>query len=397
MPAALLRTLRLDLGDVMRFDRALLSTLALLGLAVTLSAQVVPTTRRVPVPRTIAPRTGEANAPAPPARGPVRVAVRLTDAPVLAAAGPNSLLTGGALTPAQRTAYAASLRARQQALTAQIQAAGGRVVASLTNVANVLIVEIDATRAKQLATLPGVTSVRTVPNYQKALSETVPYVGATAAQLAGLTGAGVRVAVLDSGIDYTHRNLGGPGTTPAFLAAYGTSAASIENKVVTPSTGFPTAKVPQGYDFIGEVWPTGPRGFSDADLAPDPNPIDREGHGTHVADIIGGFTSSPPHAGVAPGSLLHAIKVCSTVGVTCNGTATLQGMEYATGRNPITGAAVTPARVINLSLGLDFGQQEDDLTEATNVAARAGFIVVAAAGTPPTGLTSSGRPRQARR
>jgi subtilisin family serine protease len=42
---------------------------------------------------------------------------------------------------------------------------------------------------------------------------------AAALHAVGATGAGVKIAVIDSGIDYTHRNLGGPGTTAAYLAA----------------------------------------------------------------------------------------------------------------------------------------------------------------------------------
>jgi minor extracellular serine protease Vpr len=47
-----------------------------------------------------------------------------------------------------------------------------------------------------------------------------------------------------------------------------------------------------GYDFVGSVWPNGPE-------MPDPDPLDdgpEAGHGTHVADIIGGV------GGVAPAS-----------------------------------------------------------------------------------------------
>ncbi len=54
-----------------------------------------------------------------------------------------------------------------------------------------------------------------------ALSETVPYIGAADVQANGFDGSGIRVAVLDSGIDYTHANFAGPGTLAAYEAAYG--------------------------------------------------------------------------------------------------------------------------------------------------------------------------------
>lgn len=89
---------------------------------------------------------------------------------------------------------------------------------------------------------------------------------------------------------------------------------------------FPTAKVIDGYDFVGEVWPNGPE-------APDPDPIDFEGHGTHVADSIGGRSADGLHKGVAPGASLLAVKVCSAVSSSCSGIALIQGMEFAVNPN----------------------------------------------------------------
>src|SRR5204862_58319 len=74
----------------------------------------------------------------------------------------------------------------------------------------------------------------------------------------GLTGRGVRVAVMDTGIDFDHPDLGG---------CFGRGC-----------------RVEKGYDFVGDA-------FNGDDLspivAPDPIPDDCNGHGTHVAGIIG--------------------------------------------------------------------------------------------------------------
>ena len=101
----------------------------------------------------------------------------------------------------------------------------------------------------------------------------------------GVTGDGVTVAVLESGIDYTHANLGGHGTQEAYEAAYGADPSDPLN--TTTDDLFPTTKVLGGFNFVGESWPDGP-------LAPDPDPIDFNGHGTHVADIIGGQNGVAP-------------------------------------------------------------------------------------------------------
>src|SRR6185312_11755580 len=132
---------------------------------------------------------------------------------------------------------------------------------------------------EQIALIPGVAKVRPVINYEMTLSETVPYVGGAAVQQTGIDGKGITVAVLDSGIDYTHRNLGGAGTLAAYAAAHGGAAG---DPLSTTLDGlFPTDKVIGGFDFVGEGWPTTAR-------TEDPDPIDFQGHGTHVADIIAG-------------------------------------------------------------------------------------------------------------
>lgn len=260
---------------------------------------------------------------------------------------------------------------RQQAavLSTALQLdASAQLLGQVNKALNAVMLEIDATALPTLATNPAVLSIHPVMNYALALSETVPYIGGQAVQALGYDGAGVSVAVLDSGIDYTHANLGGPGTLAAYEAAYGASITDTLN--TTLDDLFPTAKVVGGYDFLGELWAGEPGDV----LAPDPDPIDYEGHGTHVADIIGGGR------GVAPAVDLYAVKVCSAIATSCSGIALLQAMDFAldpNGDDDISDAV----DVINLSLGSDYGTAEDDdLTRAVEFASAYGVIVVAAAG-----------------
>ncbi|MGE5346165.1 MAG: S8 family serine peptidase, partial [Acidithiobacillales bacterium] len=319
--------------------------------------------------------------PAGQAKGLVQVIVGLSDPPLAKAIGPNAKRTGITWNRAQQRAYLAQLKSRQDAVMAQVRAMGGTELASLSKAHNAVIVQVDAKRLAEIAQLPGVTTVRPVINYQEALSETVPYIGAAALQAAGVDGTGTRVAVLDSGIDYTHYNLGGPGTLAAYTDCYGASPSDPINKELPPPPCvYPTDKVIGGYDFVGEAWPNGP-------LAPDPNPIGAPvagvfpgvdgSHGTHVADIIGG--KNVGHVGVAPGTELYAVKVCSSVSTACSGIALLQGMEFALDPNG-DGDISDAVDVVNMSLGSNYGQFEDDLSEASSIASQFGVVVVAAAG-----------------
>ncbi|KAK1963991.1 serine endopeptidase [Colletotrichum sublineola] len=98
---------------------------------------------------------------------------------------------------------------------------------------------------------------------------------------AGVLGKGAKVAVIDTGILYTHEALGG---------GFG--------------EGF---KVAGGYDFVGDgSWP-----MEGEVKNPDADPLDLLGHGTHVAGIIAGKSSFL--TGVAPEATLYAYKVFGAV------------------------------------------------------------------------------------
>ncbi len=299
------------------------------------------------------------------AKGPVNVVIRLNDPPLAVAAGPQAKQKGPRLTAAAQKAHVRRLAQRQQAVLTEVRRHGGTVQARLTKALNAVCATVDAKALPQLAGLNTVTSIGPIADYELDLSTTVPHIGAATLHGLGVDGSGVRVAVLDTGVDYTHKNLGGPGTTAAYAAAYANPNA------IEPGT-FPTAKVVGGFDFVGEVWPGGP-------LAPDPDPIDANGHGTHVADIIAGASLDGTHRGVAPGATLYAFKVCSAVAGSCSGVAILQGLEAALDPNfdDDTSDAVD---VVNLSLGAAYGQIQDDSALAVQNVVDFGVVVVASAG-----------------
>ncbi len=317
--------------------------------------------------------------------GPVRVVVRLNDKPLLAVVGNKK--TGLIMTGDQQRAYSADLSAKQSAVMAQIAAVGGTEIARVNKALNAVIAEVDATQVSKIESIAGVYSVRTAVDYEFDLSQTVPYIGAAAVQALGYDGTGIRVAVLDSGIDYTHKNLGGPGTTAFYTQCYGTppNPANPAGEAGQPRNAAPVGacanyfgpsapKVIGGYDFLGEL-----QGANGNPAKLDPNPIDFQGHGTHVADIIAGLSADGSHKGVAPGAKLYAVKVCSAVSTSCNGVALIQGMEFAVDPNR-DGDVSDAVDVVNMSLGQGYGQREDDLSYASALAADFGVVIVVSAG-----------------
>jgi subtilisin family serine protease len=329
------------------------------------------------------------------ARGPVQVWVSFDQDSLaqhrakLAAAGNErqrvlAAKPGGETVSAESATVRAAMSAQRSAIRAQHAEASARLaglgaseLARVSVAHNAVAVRVDAAQLGSIAAMPGVVRVRPVINYELHLAETVPYVGGAALQAAGFDGTGVRVAVLDSGADFTHRNLGGPGTVADFTTCY--AQANVAPSGPCAALFGPAApKVIGGHDFVGENWPNTTGGVTE----PDPNPIARAntgGHGTHVADIIAGRSADGTHKGMAPKAKILAVKVCSAVATSCSGVALLQGVDFALDPNG-DGDIGDAVDVMNLSLGSDYGQIEDDLTLALTNAVNAGVMVVASAG-----------------
>ena len=114
-------------------------------------------------------------------------------------------------------------------------------------------------------------------------------------------------------------------------------------------------------------------------LADDPSPADEYGHGTHVAGIIAGArtsTTSLYPSGIAPGVQLINIRVLGDNGAGFTSDV-IAGIDWA-----VANRSRYNIRVINLSLGHPVMEPAatDPLCEAVRRAVNAGIVVVAAAG-----------------
>jgi len=204
---------------------------------------------------------------------------------------------------------------------------------------------------------------------QKAKVNSATFIGAEAAYALGFRGEGMRVGVLDTGVDYTHSMLGGSGDKADFEA--------IDPSAPTPL--FPNSKVVGGIDLTGTEF-NAASPFNDKRLPrPDANPMDEAGHGTHVAGTVAGKGDGVnSYDGVAPEAQIYAIKVFGKEGSTMDAVV-IAGFEYAADPN----GDLNPddqLDVINLSLGGGFGQPQILYTEAVRNLSRAGTLVVASAG-----------------
>src|SRR5690606_20980630 len=317
------------------------------------------------------------------AEGAVEVTVRLAE-PAIAEVVPEGAVAESTLpSKSAQRGKTAKVEAQQESFVSSARKLGAKKLGSTQLAANLVVIEVDASKLDDIAALDNVVSVNPLNRYEKhesdevvsgSLAQAIDYVDARGLHDAGFDGEGVRVAVLDSGIDYTHVNLGGPGdqsVTDACMAG----AAAAPTGDCADLFGPDAPKVKGGFDFVGDGWPN-------SALAPDPNPIDsgpEGGHGTHVGDIIGGHSADGTHKGIAPGVALYAVKVCSAVSTACSGVAMLQGLDWALDPNG-DGDISDAVDVVNMSLGSSYGQDQDDSSFASDNLVRAGIVVVASAG-----------------
>ncbi len=205
---------------------------------------------------------------------------------------------------------------------------------------------------------------------QAAITHTsVQFIGADKAQARGISGQGMRIGIIDTGIDYTHAMFGGAGTPEAYKAVDPTK----------DNPAFPTAKVVGGIDLVGTEYDSDSADFSKRTPHADRNPLDEAGHGSHVAGTIAGHGDGiNTYDGVAPDAVLFAIKVFGKSGSTGDASV-VAGLEFAADPNSDLNFD-DQLDVVNLSLGGSFGSPHIIYAEAMMNLSKAGTVVVASAG-----------------
>lgn len=230
---------------------------------------------------------------------------------------------------------------------------------------------------------------------------------------AGFTGKGVRIGVIDTGLDYTHADFGGPGTQDAYDLAYGE-----KGREPAPAGTFDEAKFLGGYDFAGYNYDaSGDTPGTSLLPSPDANPIDSldsigSGHGTHVAGTAAGYGVLPDGTtfdgdystltdladwtvgpGTAPEAGLYALKVFGDLGGSTN--VVVNALEWAADPDG-DGNLDDRLDVVNLSLGSDGTPADDPETLFIDQLSRLGTLSVVSSGNAGDVTDVGGAPGSAR-
>ncbi len=262
------------------------------------------------------------------------------------------------------------IRSAQTSLRAQLAQRNVPVTGAVQTLLNAIFVRVTEEEAARLRGLPGVKRVAWVRPVRHHLDRAVDLVNATAAWSAAggpqNAGAGVKIAIIDSGIDHTH--------------------AAFNDPALAAPEGFPKGN---GDYTNGKIIVA--RSYVDQLPNPDDTtPRDRNGAGTAAAMIAAGVRNSGPAGtitGVAPKAWLGNYKIFGSTGIndTTRGTLVIQALEDAfnDGMDIAVLPLGDPATYDPLERDADpavCGGDCDVRAQAVEAAIRKGLTVVVSAG-----------------
>lgn len=294
---------------------------------------------------------GPALVPAQPVPG--HYIVELTEEPLVLAAKSG----GPRLAAGDRRA---AVRQQQRNVRRRLAARRAAVYGSVERVANALLVRLAGDEAAALASLPGVKRVRPVRWIRLNLDHALPLhrVPETWANLGGqdLAGAGVKIGIIDTGIDVSH---------PAF-----------QDPSLPMPDGFPRANQRSDLEFTSNKVIVARSYLRLLGSVQDISARDTDGHGTAVAMAAAGMpvaTAEGLISGVAPKAYLGSYNVFDRTGGRTRDDVVLKAFDDA---------VADGMDVVNLSLGSVFAPRPQDelFTAAVERATALGTVVVVAAG-----------------
>ncbi len=332
-------------------------------------------------------------------KGPQTVFVQLTGQ---GAADASTAAKGqGKDKAAQKAAANAAKQAAKGKADAVVKVARGKDKAAtelyqVSNSVPGVVLRADSTALQSIAARSDVVSVRPIVP-KKATNAGAAQLTKVLAewQQTGQTGKGVRVGVIDTGIDFTHADFGGVGTPEAYQTAHKKSTDPAWRDSLP---ALAQAKIAGGYDFVGDDYNADPEAESYQPVPhPDANPLDCGEHGTHVSGTVAGYGvdakgktftgdyskltgndlySMQVGPGMAPGATLYAFKVFGCEGST---DIVIEALDRALDPNG-DGDFSDKLDIVNLSLGSDYGTVDDPENLVVDNLAKNGVLPVIAMG-----------------
>lgn len=303
--------------------------------------------------------------------------------------GISTMSVGGKLNveAASSQAYIGQLEDQQAAFGFSLASVvpGARVERGYQIVLNAVAVQLpndDLETLKKLLAMPGVKRISPQRIYTIDMDYSLDLINASAmwSQLGGqdAAGTGIKVAIVDSGIDPDHALFGGTGWSYPTTGTWPKgNAAFCNSKIIAARYYTPTFAVNAGEELT---------------------PQDHHGHGTHVGGtsvgnrVTASFgTSTPEISGVAPGAWIMAYK-----GLFLNEAGTGAGGSNIMLVGAVEDAIADGADVINNSWGSDAWELDDPLTAAYEAAVDAGIVVVFSAGNSGPDYNTVGSPNSSK-
>ena len=304
-----------------------------------------------------------------------RYALILADPPAIQKA--ESRLSLGSV---ESKSYRAGIESRQRLLVTELSKRSIQVTSSISTIANAVFVVATPESIEDLKRLPGVIGAVKLRQYHQKLNRATQLINAPAAWSAvggsPNAGAGVKIAIIDSGIDHTNpafqdRSLAMP---PGYPKCDGDACNFTNNKIIVARS------------YTRMLTSTDP-----AESRPDDySPRDHEGHGTAAASCAAGVavTGVAPISGVAPKAWLGNYRIFGSPGVndTTSDDVLLKAFEDAVndGMDVISFSVGGPAFSGPLDMGESCGNAPgvpcDLLAKTLEELARKMVVIIAAAG-----------------